>query len=427
MTQNGTSIPGPDNITRVELENGIIVLVYENHAAQSVVVSGEVATGSIFEAESQVGLAAMTAGSLLRGTHTHDFEALSARMEDIGADLDFSARVHSTGFQGKALAEDLPTLIDILTDVLRQPAFPEPQVERLRGEILTWMQYSQQNTRYRAGRAFRETLYPIEHPYHHGVWGDGSTLPDLTVSDVRACHQRHYGPEGMIIAIVGAVNADDAVDIVRERLDDWQNPDQPQLPSLPAVQPLVEKRESTVVVKGKSQADIVIGVTGPSRKADDYLAATMANSILGVFGMMGRIGKVIREDLGLAYYAYSRVEGGHGPGAWNIIAGVDPKNIQLTIDKALEEVTRITTTLVNEEDLQDNQSYFTGRLPLQLENNEGIASRLLAMESHGLGMDYLVNYADAVKRLTREDLLAAAQHYWSTENYVVAVAGPDMS
>lgn len=427
MTQNGTSIPGPDNITRVELDNGIIVLVYENHAVQSVVTSGDVANGSIFEADSQVGLAAMTAGSLLRGTHTHDFEALSARMEDIGADLDFNARVHSTGFQGKALAEDLPTLIDILSDVLRQPTFPEPQVERLRGEILTWMQYSQQNTRYRAGRAFRETLYPTEHPYHHGVWGDGSTLPNLTVNDVRAFHQRHYGPKGMIIAIVGAVNADDAVDIVRERLGDWQNPDQPELPSLPAVQPLAEKRESTVTVKGKSQSDIVIGVTGPSRTAKDYMAATMANSILGVFGMMGRIGKVIREDLGLAYYAYSKVTGGHGPGAWNIIAGVDPENVQVTIEKALEEVTRITTTSVSEDDLRDNQSYFTGRLPLQLESNEGIASRLVSMESYGLGLDYLVNYADTVYGITRDDVLAAAQHYWSTQNYVVAVAGPDMS
>lgn len=124
------------------------------------------------------------------------------------------AGIHQTSFNGKALAEDLPTLINLLADVLRHPSFPEAPVERLRGEILTGLQYRQQDTRYRANRAFREALYPDTHPYHYSSRGTLETLPGLTTADLASFHARHYGPRGMVITIVGAVRADDAIRII---------------------------------------------------------------------------------------------------------------------------------------------------------------------------------------------------------------------
>ena len=78
-----------------------------------------------------------------------------------------------------------------------------------------------------------------------------------------------------------------------------------------------------------------MGVIGPARKADDYLAAQLANSVLGEFGMMGRIGKSVREEKGLAYYAFSRLGGGHGPDPWTVSAGVNPENVELAIASVL--------------------------------------------------------------------------------------------
>lgn len=424
MTIDGRSLPGPDNITRAVLSNGIVVLVYENHAAQSVFLVGSLDAGSIYENPSYNGLAALTAGALMRGTHQRDFDLIHESLEAIGADVSISSGSHKVGFSGKALAEDLGTVLDILADVLRQPSFPQEQIERLRGETLTWLQYRQQDTRWQAGRLFRENLYPLEHPYHHSTQGTLETLPLLTVDDLRAFHHRHYGPSGMIIAIAGAVRAQEAVDIVRRRLEDWQNPMQPSTPALPDVPSLKDVRRASVAVPGKTQSDLVIGVVGPSRFAADYQAASLVNSILGQFGMMGRIGHVIREELGLAYYAGSRLEGGYGPGAWSVLAGVNPANVELTIERTLEQIRRIVNEQVSDEDLDDNRSYFTGRLPLQLESNEGIASSILNMESYSLGLDYLVKYHDLIYSLTRDDLQTAAQHYWGEDAYVVSVAGP---
>lgn len=425
MPVNTVSLPGPETITRVVLDNGITVLVYENHAAQSVVINGSLTAGSLHEPPDKSGLAGMTAGALMRGTHTRDFDTLHAALEDIGADLDIGAGTHSAGFNGKALAEDLPVLLDILADSLRCPVFPPDQVERLRGEIITGLQYRQQDTRYRANRAFRETLYPASHPYHYSPRGTLQTVPGIAQVDLAAFHRQHYGPEGMKLVIVGAVRAAEAVDIVRERLGDWRNPDQSRKPALPALPPLAEIRREAVGVPGKTQSDIVMGVPGPARTAEDYRPAVLANSILGQFGMMGRIGSEVREKLGLAYYAYSSIEGGHGPGPWSVSAGVNPANIQLAVDSIVNEIRRLTAEPVSDDDLADNKSYFTGQLPLQLESNEGLAASLLNIETYDLGLDYLLTVRDKINALTKDDLLAAARRYWNPDAFVLAVAGPE--
>jgi len=426
MATSTFALPGPDNITRVELANGITVLVYENHAAQSVVLTGSLRAGSIFESDpAKTGLASMTISSLMRGTHTRDFDTLHATLEDIGADANIGSSSHITTLSGKSLAEDLPVVADVLNDALRNPAFPEDQVERLRGERLTGLQYAMQDTRFRAARAFQENLYPANHTYHHHNSGTLETVPNITIEDMKTYHQTYLGPKNMILVVVGAVKADEAVQIIRDQFEDWQNPEQPEQPELPVVEQPTETRRTFVPVPGKTQSDIVLGALGPSRYAEDFVPAVIANSVLGEFGMMGRIGYEIREKRGLAYYAYSRIEGGPGPGPWNISAGVAPQNVDLAIEQAVEQIHRLRSEPVSDDDLSDNKSYYTGRLPLRLESNEGIAINIHRMERYDLGLDYLLNYHDMIHSLSKQDLLQAAANYLNPEKLVIAVAGPE--
>ncbi len=422
MAANG--LPSPDTITRVVLDNGITALVYENFAAQSVVISGSLRAGSLYETPERNGLAALTASALMRGTENRDFNAIHAELEDIGADIGVSSNIHRTGFFGKALAEDLPTLVDVLADVLRRPTFPTAHIERLRGEVLTGLQYRSQDTRYRANRAFRAALYPDNHPYHYGTSGTVETVPQIAVSDMIAFHQQHYGPQDMIIVVVGAVKAAAVIDTLKQYLADWQNPSQPQPPALPEVPRVTESRRAKVALPGKTQSDIVLGLPGPSRFSEDYQAAVLANSVLGQFGMMGRIGASVREELGLAYYAYSQIDGGMGPGPWSVVAGVNPANVDLAIERIGDELRRLTNEPVSDQDLADNQAYYVGNLPLQLESNEGIASTLTSIELYNLGLDYLVTYRDRIYRLTKDDLQRAARRYLNPDALVIGTAGP---
>ncbi|PJF43020.1 MAG: insulinase family protein [Candidatus Thermofonsia Clade 1 bacterium] len=426
MATKTLSLPSSADILRVVLPNGITVLARENFSNQSVVISGSLAVGSLLEPDDKQGLSDFVAAALMRGTRNRDFDALHEALESIGANLGVSGGTHSTGFGGKALAEDLGTLLGILSDVLRHPSFPVDQTERLRGEILTGLRIRMQDTRSVAFENFRSLAYPPDHPYSRTMFTLAESLPHLSLDDLRAFHAKNYGAQGMIIAIVGAVKAEDAVKMVAEQFGDWHNPEQPAMPSIPEVPLLPEPRQCFKKLDGKTQSDIVIGWIGPSRFAPDFQAANLANNILGVFGMMGRLGATVREAQGLAYYAYSTVRGGHGPTPWTAAAGVNPKNVQRAIASILNEIQRLTSELVSEEELADNKANFTGSLPLSLETNEGVAAAILNMETFKLGLDYLQNYAEMINAITREDVLKAAQKYLSPKAYALSVAGPEL-
>lgn len=419
------SLPGPADITRHELSNGIVVLVRENHHAPSVVITGSIDAGSLFEAPETLGLSSFVTSMLMRGTAHRDFATIHELLEGSGASLGFSSGRHTVGFSGKSLAEDLPMLTDLLSEALRSPSFPEIQVERLRGQIVTSIKISEQDTRYMAGRLFRELAYPSGHPYAYPTEGTVSTVSALTRDQLAAFHGHYFGPQGMMIVIVGAVNTQAAIQLVERSLGDWQNPAQVPLPDLPPVPSLEAVCSRTFPMPGKSQADLVLGVPGPSRFAEDWQSAYMANNILGVFGMYGRIGKEVREKRGMAYYSFSRLEGGVGPGTWRVMAGVNPANITAATEAIRDEVRRITSEPVSAEELADNKANFIGRLPLQLETNEGVAGTILMMERFRLGLDYLHRYADEINAITVESVLAAAQHYLSPDVYALAIAGPE--
>ncbi|MCC6564763.1 MAG: insulinase family protein [Chloroflexi bacterium] len=425
MTQNNVALglPNSSNITRAVLSNGVTVLVRANPSVKSVVLVGQMRGGSLYESPQHNGLASMTAASLMRGTESRDLQAIASRLEDIGADFDFAAGVHHVSFGGKALAEDLPVLIDTLADCVMNPVFPSDQVDRLRGEVMTWLQYSLQDTRRQASRAFRESLYDASHPYHYSPRGTLESLPGIDAQMLKQFHASQYGPDGVTIVIVGAVDPAAAVDAVRAKLESWTAPDQAPARSVGSAANVDRTIHTVVPIPGKTQSDVVIGVVGPERRSPDFQAARIANSILGEFGMMGRIGDEVREKAGLAYYAYSRIEGGYGPGAWSISAGVNPANVERAVDLSLQEVRKMAAEHVTDTELDDNKSYFIGRMPLQLETNEGLAGAILSMETFELGLDYLVEYPAQINAVTADGVREAIQTYWTPDAVVVAVAG----
>lgn len=425
MARDSSAVPGPHDITRHELSNGIVVLVRENHDAPSVVLTGALNAGSLYEPPALNGLASFTASLLLRGTARQNFAAIHEMLESNGASLSISSGRHTVGFSGKSLAEDLAMLVRLLADALRTPTFPADYVERMRGQIITSFKAQEQYTRYVAGRAFRQLVYPESHPYHRAASGEVDTITAIAREHIVDFHRRHYGPDGMLVVIVGAVRAEDAVALIEQYLGDWQNSEQPPAPALPALAPLRAQQTRAALMRDKRQSDLVMGTVGPSRFAEDWHAANLANNIFGVFGMYGRIGEVVREQQGMAYYSYSRLDGGLGPGAWRVIAGVNPVNVSAAVAAIRHEIRRLVTELVEEEELADSKANFIGRLPLQLEGNEGVAGALITMERYGLGLDYLLRYPDEIASVTRDDVLHAAQRYLNPDIYALAVAGPD--
>jgi len=417
------TLPGQDDITRVELPNGITILARPNFSSPSVVITGYLNSGSLFDPPGRLGLAHFTAQALMRGTHSRDFQQIYDNLESIGASMSFGSGMHTTGFNCRALAEDLPVLLGLLREVLQEPAFPAAPVERLRAQQLTSLAIRSQDTGDMASLAFDELLY-AGHPYANPEDGHHETIQAISLQDLADYHRVHYGPHGMALVVVGGVQPGQAVDQVAAVLGSWENPFQPEPFTLPPLAPLSKPVSKRVTIEGKSQSDLLMGCLGPYRRSPDYLAASLGNSILGQFGMMGRIGDVVREQAGLAYYAYTSLNAGLGPGSWQVSAGVNPANLLKAEDLIRAELARFASEMVTAEELSDSQANYTGRLPLSLESNHGMAAAILNLERYELGLDYYRQYAGMVKAVTRGEVLEASRHYLDLNRLAAASAGP---
>jgi zinc protease len=416
------SLPGSDDITRVILDNGIVLLGRANFNSPSVVISGYLSAGSLFDPDEKLGLADFVASALMRGTEKYDFQQIYDALESVGASLGFNASTHTAGFSGRSLAEDLLLLLDLLAESVRQPAFPADQVEKLRAQLLTGLAIRAQDTAEMASLAFDQIVF-AGHPYSRPEDGWPETVKAIHRNDLADFHQHFFGPRGMVIAIVGAVEPKQAVEQVQRVLGDWQNPAQPKDPGLPPLNRLEKMTTRHITIPGKSQSDIVIGASGPKRRDPEYMAASLGNSVLGQFGLMGRIGDVVREQSGLAYYASSSLSAGIGPGTWEVSAGVNPSNVRKASDLVIQELRRFVEQGVTPEELSDSQANFVGRLPLSLESNAGVASALLSIERYDLGMDYYRQYADLVRAVTPEKVLEAARKFIDPERLAIVTAG----
>lgn len=422
IKQTSSSLPSPENVYQASLSNGITVLVRSNFNSPSVNMGGYLPVGAIFESDEKLGLADFASSMLMRGTHNRTFDAIYNELETTGASMGFDSGVHNTNFGGRALVEDLPLLLKLLAESLITPTFPADEMERLRAQMLTGLSLRAQDTSDMAEMLFEKLLYG-NHPYGRPTDGYVETIQSITRADLESFHRLYFGPRGLVVAIVGAIQPKKAVEEVEKFLGGWQAPGQMEAPPLPPLRPVRKTLKRHHAITGKSQSDLVVGMLGPNRKSPDYMAASLGNSVLGQFGMMGRIGDVVREKSGLAYYAYSSLHSGIGPGSWEVIAGVNPLNVKKALGLIEKELRRFVKNGVTKAELADSQANYVGRLPLSLESNGGMVSAILNIHRYNLGMDYYQRYESLVRSVTRDDVVGVARKYIDPDRLVIATAG----
>jgi len=301
--EHRNALPGPDDITRVRLENGITVLSRSNFNSPSLSIKGYFSSGSIFDPDEKLGIGYLTAAALMTGTANYDFQSMYNQIESVGARLGFSPGTLKTSFSAHSLSEDLQLMLKLISESLRSPSFPQKEFHRLKNQMLTGLAIRAQDTAEMASLLFDQIIYAA-HPYQRPDEGYPETVQAIQRDDLVDFYQKTYGPDDMVIAIVGAVEPEFAVNAVRGVLGDWVNQNQRPLPQIPEQQPVQKTTKKSLSIPGKFQADIVMGSLAPERLSPDYHALRIGNNILGKFGMMGRLGQRVREKEGLAYYVF---------------------------------------------------------------------------------------------------------------------------
>ena len=420
------SIPDSNTILRERFANGSTLLAYPNPTSPAVYFTGYMQPGAIAVPEDQIGLPSFTTDMLITGTKRLNFQQLHDKIESIGASLSMGTGHLSTTFFGQCLREDLETIWSLLVEVIQEPAFAEKQFKRVRNQILTGIAIQNQDTAEMASQAFNQALYGT-HPYAYPDIGCAQTVANFQKDQLEAFHQTHYGPKGLVLAVSGGIEPEMAQEIFSRTIASWQVENQGSPTLLPPFNPPTSSIRTHVPLEGKNQSDLIIGVPAPKTISRDYQVCSIGNAIFGKYGMMGRIGRVVREKAGLAYEVSSHLGAGIGPTAWTISAGVNPDNLEKAITLLKKELERFREEPVTQQELLDVKTQSLGRLPLSLETNSGIASVLVSLERYGYSLDHLRELPGIIENVTAEEILAAAQRYWDMDKLVITSAGKPLS
>ncbi|UCH34851.1 MAG: insulinase family protein [Armatimonadota bacterium] len=405
------------------LDNGARLLVNESKHSPAIVVRGSLKVGGALETDDTAGLANFTATTLRRGAGGRSRDEIADVVESVGGQIGCWCSSERVSFAAKGLEADLPLLLEILSDCLRAPTFPSDQVELARNEIITGIKDELDDPHAMAEHDLHELAYAPGHPYRRHISGTLETVSRLSAEDLAEFHRRCYGPQTMIVAVVGDKRAREVLELVERSFGDWAVPGVADFEiAPPGDPPNVARRIRTM--KHKSQVDIALGYRAISRTDDDFTALNLADNILGRLGLMGRLGKTVRDDQGLAYYAGSSVEACLGRGLWKLRAGVSPAHVERALESVCREINRLRSEPPPADELADAKSNQIGGLALRLETNEGVADAIHDVAYWDLGLDYLARYRSLVEAVTAEHVMEVAARCSDPRESAVAVAGP---
>jgi zinc protease len=323
------------------------------------------------------------------------------------------------------LAEDFDDVLAILLDVARRPVFPEPEIAKRRGEVLTTLRQDEDNPAVRAMESLMALLYGEQHPYGRRSKGTPSVIEQIGREDLLSFHSARFRPAALTLTIVGEVSAAHALERAARELEDWSGEPVDGTP-VPPPAGVLERQVLRIAIPGKSQADIAYGFTAMRRLDPRFYAGWMMNNILGQFGLGGRLADNIRERQGMAYYAFSAFDPSVGEGPLVVRAGVDPLNVDRALAAIDDEVERLGRDGALSSELEETRHYLIGSIARMLETNHGIAMFLQDAEQFGLGLDYDQQLPELLRAVTLDEVNAIAADLLHPERAAAAIAGPEI-
>lgn len=405
--------------TETVLANGLKVIVYERHDIPTVTVNVVCRRGSFSDGE-MPGTASLTAEMLTRGTATRSAVEIADEIECLGGSIGASAGWDSVYAGLTILSRNLAPAMEVLADVVHEPAFADDELDRVREQRLAAIMHRKSNPATLAGARFTKAVYGA-FPYARPAEGSEESVAAMSRDHLAGFHAAAFVPANMFVIAVGDVHPSTFIPLVERLFGAAPSGSVPALgahvlETPPAVQVHVVDRPTAV------QSSIIVGHAGIPRSHPDYIAATIMNTILG--GYFGsRLNLNLREDKGFTYGAHSRFEARAQAGPFS--ASTDVRN-EVTADAVAEiirEITRLTEEPVGAAELEGVQRYVTGNFPIQIETPVQVAQRIITMELFGLAKSYYTTFNSAVMALTPDDILRAARTTLQPSRLVISVAG----
>lgn len=399
-----------------DLENGLKVIIVENHKLPVVSYQLFVDRGPTVESE-KAGVSSITGQMLKTGTKSMSKAEIDEKLDFLAATL----QTNSSGFYASSLKKHSSELLEIATDILYNPSFPEEEFERIIQTTKSGLAFQKSDPNSISSNVGNAVLYGKEHAY--GEFTTEESVDAITLQDVRDFYENYYFPNRTYLIIVGDISADEAKAQAEEYFSAWQpkpgfEPMTPDNVSRPAGNSV-----SFVNRDGAVQSVLTVAQTADYKpNSPDRIAASVMNTILG--GYFGsRLNKNIREDKGYTYGIYSNLSPDRHIGEFSISASVRNEVTDSTLTEILAEIKRLQTEPVDAEELQLVKNVVTGQFARGLESPQTIAQYALNIARYDLPKDYYKTYLERLEKLTPADIQAAAKKYLDPAQLHILVVG----
>ncbi|MFO1462548.1 MAG: pitrilysin family protein [bacterium] len=408
-------------IDRKTLDNGLQLLMLQDRELPVVRGFLYLRTGGLYDPADKVGLATLT-GELLRegGTRRHPSEAFENALAAVGAEIESDTTREYGLVSFKCLKEDLPKVLGLVFEMLREPAFEPKKLELVRLQMLESLRRQNDDPAKIASREFPKLLYGP-----NSVWARSpspESVKSLTREDVLAFYQKTFSPDRVILSVSGDFDEGALVKEVERLSSGWAKASEP----LPVPAP-VEKRWSsgtTLIPKQADQATLMLGHFGDKRFNPDKYALLLLNDILGGEALVSRLGKRVRSTLGLAYGIYSRFGLETDYGVFSIMAQTQAKNTRRVLEesrKILAEIRRPDS--ITPAELEFYKQSLLNSLYSEYEPRYNFAKDEARFAYFGYPPNYLEQFRQNIEQVTLDDIRRVAEKYLNPEALQVLVVG----
>ena len=408
---------------RTTLGNGLRVVAVPMPGRVLLSAALVIRSGAADEPEELGGAAVLAARALNEGTEVRDAVALTEAAERLGASLHAEAGFDATSAGLDVPASRLEPALDLLAEMVRRPAFPDREVERLRDERLTDILQAAADPRRRAEEAFVDAIYVAASPYHRPTGGTAATVAPLTTADLRTVHDRAIDPARATLVVAGEIGPDAVFAAIERLFGDWA-------PAAIAATPLpvvdtssVDSRFVRIVHRpGSVQTELRIGHPALPRRNPDFHAVSVMSAILG--GLFNsRLNMNLREDKGYTYGASAGFDMRRGRGPFAARAAVNTDATVPALREVLAELDRIREAPVTEDELRAARDFLVGVFPLRFETPGPVAGSLAGLFVHELPDDELARYRSAIEAVTADDVLRVAREHIHPEAAAIVLVG----
>lgn len=354
----------------------------------------------------------------LQGTKKYNAQELSEELDKYAIEFSSELKLDYLKFKIVCLNEDFPKAIEILTDIVKNTTFEEFEKERIKmmGEIEAELD----SPRSKVVDNYYKNIY-ANHHYGYTNTVILNNLPNLKKQEIIDAYKLFTEDSRKVISFVGDLDFDNVYSILEENFADLPE----SKPDLPVIkQPVLNEAKNVEIIKpDMNQAHIIKGWIVPTYGSDEYPALALLNIILGASGLSSRLFLELRDKKGLAYVVRSSYDTARLGANFSIYIATEPKNIEVSLKGFDEEINKIKTELVSEEELENAKNNLFGKWAFITETNSQQSNWLAHYGVNGVGFDYLCRVKNIIKQVTPEDIKVCANKYLN-DNFVISILKP---